>query len=393
MRVFEFRLTEAAQRLTDAWKHLPVAPRGEALLGISFRPLQAEAFGLDLTATLQMLLEYPFDLIRLGAYWNRMEPERGSFHADDLDWQIEAAEDAGKKIILCLGPIKTFGYPEFFVPGHHLPQPFREHTRITPSDHPELLDAAIAHIARLVERYGKRDSIVAWQLEHEAVDPLGFEHSWRLDAEWVRGEVEALRRADPTRPIMMNGFLPTTLPVRLSQGWSTRDQGDSLDVARRFADIVGIDYYPRTALASIGSMTLYLDGTESRTQEKELAALRAWAGGSHSLMVSEGQAEPWEAATTPPSPGGRSMYSCPPDLMITNYNRWMRPQWDGPLLYAYLFWGAEYWVRRLHGGDSSYLDAFARVLEDSNQGRADNPAEHESSMDELPRAMRELRSE
>jgi hypothetical protein len=87
------------------------------------------------------------------------------------------------------------------------------------------------------------------------------------------------------------------------------------------------------------------------------------------------------------------MYSCPPDLMITNYNRWMRPQWDGPLLYAYLFWGAEYWVRRLHGGDSSYLDAFARVLEDSNQGRADNPAEHESSMDELPRAMRELRSE
>jgi hypothetical protein len=371
MRVFEFRLTEAAQPRTDAWKHVPVASRAEALLGISFRPLQAETFGLDLPATLKMLLEYPFDLIRLGAYWNRMEPGPGAFLPDELDWQIEAAEQAGKKVIVCLGPIKTFGYPEFFVPGHHLPQPFREHTRIGPSAYPALLDAAIAHIARLVERYGRRECIVAWQLEHEAVDPLGIEHSWRLDAEWIRRELEALRQADPTRPVMLNGFLPTTLPVHLSQRWSTRDQGDSLDVARRFADIVGIDYYPRNALVSFGSKTLYLDGAESRTQEKRLAALRGWAVGAHRLMVSEGQAEPWETATTPPSPGGRSMYSCPPETIIANYNRWMGPQWDGPPLYAYLFWGAEYWIHRLQGGDSSYLDAFARVLEDSTRRRLD----------------------
>ena len=47
---------------------------------------------------------------------------------------------------------------------------------------------------------------------------------------------------------MMNGFLPTSLPVRLSQWWQTRDQGDSLAVAQRLADMVGIDYYPRHAL-------------------------------------------------------------------------------------------------------------------------------------------------
>jgi hypothetical protein len=376
MRAFEFRLTEATPPLTGAWKHAPVAPRGESMLGISFRPLQAEAFGLDLPSTLNMLLEYPFELIRLGAYWNRMEPEPGAFLPDELDWQIEAAEGAGKKVILCLGPIKTFGYPEYFVPAHHLSQPFPEHTRITPSAYPALMDAATAHIARLVERYGRRESIVAWQLEHEAVDPLGIEHSWRLDAEWVRREVEALRQADPARPIMMNGFLPTTLPVRLSQGWSTRDQGDSLDVARGLADIVGIDYYPRTALASFGSRTLYLDGTESRTQEKRLEKLQTWArAGHHRLMVSEGQAEPWETATTPPSPGGRSMYSCPPDSLITNYNRWLGPDWDGPSLHAYLFWGAEYWIHRLQGRDSSYLDAFARVLEESIREHADHPME------------------
>jgi hypothetical protein len=30
--------------------------------------------------------------------------------------------------------------------------------------------------------------------------------------------------------------------------------------------------------------------------------------------------------------------------------------------WAYLFWGAEYWLPRAQGGDRRYVDAFARVL-------------------------------
>ena len=88
------------------------------------------------------------------------------------------------------------------------------------------------------------------------MDPLGVEHSWRLEADFVKQEAEALRKADPTRPLMMNGFLPTSLAVRLTQWWRTRDQGDSLAVAQRLADMVGIDYYPRHALARVGEKTL-----------------------------------------------------------------------------------------------------------------------------------------
>jgi hypothetical protein len=32
-------------------------------------------------------------------------------------------------------------------------------------------------------------------------------------------------------------------------------------------------------------------------------------------------------------------------------------------LYAYLFWGAEYWMLRQQHADASYLQAFARILE------------------------------
>src|SRR5881392_1503430 len=85
----EVRLKEATQPLTDAWQRLPIEPRRSTQLGISFRPLQAAALGLDARTTLHNLLTYPFDLIRLGAYWNQIEPEPGSFCPDGLDWQID----------------------------------------------------------------------------------------------------------------------------------------------------------------------------------------------------------------------------------------------------------------------------------------------------------------
>jgi hypothetical protein len=360
----ELRLKQATQPLTDTWQHLPIESRRSTLLGISFRPPQVAALGLDMRTTLQTLLAYPFQLIRLGAYWNSIEPEPGIFDTDELDWQIDVAEQADKQIILCIGPLKTFSYPEFFVPAHHLRQPLPEHILIKPSAYSSLLAASTAFITRLVERYKDRKSIVAWQLEHEAVDPLGVEHSWRLDATFVEKEVVALRNADPTRPIMMNGFLPTSLPVYLSQWWQTRDQGDSLAIAQRLADIVGIDYYPRHALAAIGSKTLYLDGSKSPWQQLRRKQLFARTRAHKQiLMISEGQAEPWEIVTIPPNPDKQGMFSCLPEQIIHNYNtciRWSQP--EAPL-YAYLFWGAEYWMLREQCADPSYLQAFARILE------------------------------
>lgn len=366
MSAAQFRIKHASQPLTDAWQHVPITPRGSTLLGISFRPLQVRAFGLDARATLQALLAYPFQLIRLGAYWNRIEPGAGIFDTEELDWQIETAELAGKQIILCLGPLKTFGYPEFFVPIHHLKQPFPENTRILPSAYASLLEAAKTHITRLVERYKPHKSIVAWQLEHEAVDPLGIEHSWRLDVSFVEQEAQALKQADPTRPVMMNGFLPTSLPVRLSQWWNTRDQGDSLAIAQRLADMIGIDYYPRNALVTIAGKTLYLDGSQNPWPGQRQKQLVDWAA-THGkrVLITEAQAEPWETATTPPNPNHQGMYSCMPENVITNFNSCMSSSGPKTSLYAYLFWGAEYWMLRKQSLDPSYLKAFVRILENS----------------------------
>jgi hypothetical protein len=361
----ELRLMRAARPLTDRWREMPVEPRGAAQIGISFRPLQAAALGLDPEAALRALLAYPFQLIRLGAYWNRLEPEPGSFQPEELDRQLDAAERAGKRVIMCVGPVKAFGYPEFFVPPHHLDRPLREGALVRPDEHRRLLEAGTAFVTRVVERYRDRDAISAWQVEHEAVDPLGMEHSWRLSEAFVRAEVEAVRAADPGRPVMMNGFLPTSTPVRVQQWWRTRDQGDSLSVAQRLADIVGIDFYPRHALAAAGPLTLYLDGSRARWQQRRRERLLDWAAkDGRRLMIAEVQAEPWEAVTTPPSPAGRAMYSCRPEDLIGNYSQCMRwSNQSGFVMDGYLFWGAEYWLLRERQGDPRYLRAFARVLE------------------------------
>jgi glycosyl hydrolase family 42 (putative beta-galactosidase) len=323
-----------------------VAAPGRCRLGISFRPRQVEAFGLDGPSTLEQLLAYPFELIRLAAYWDRIEPRDGAFDTTDLDWQLQAAERTGKQVILGVGAVKNFGYPEVYVPKHHLAAPLKEDSLVTPESHPELLAAARRFISRVVSKYAGRPSIVAWQLEHEAVDPLGVEHSWRLSDSFVRGELDALREADQG-PVLMNGFLPMSPVVALNQRWSTRDQGDSLAVAARLADIVGVDYYPRHALLKMGPRTLYVDG--SRSAIPKIKGKR--------VMFSEGQAEPWETITTPPNPASCSLFSCGPEQLIQNFNVAMnaRPE-------AYLFWGAEYWVLRQQSGDPSYLQAFERVL-------------------------------
>jgi hypothetical protein len=361
----EVRIRRPSQPLTDLWSQRPVEAAGQTMLGISFRPLQAVALGLDPGQTLTELLTYPFPLLRLAAYWKDLEPAAGGLAASGLDDQIDAAAAAGKQIILCVGAVKAFGYPEFFVPAHHLPQPLPEGQLISAQTHPRLLTAACAFLTSIVARYRDRAEIVAWQVEHEPVDPLGMEHSWRLAAAFVEQEVAAVRAADSTRPVIITGFLPMSSPVRWQQRWRTRDQGDSLAVADRLADIVGLNIYPRHAVLRVGQRTAYLAGsaTPGQLRANTLTCARLARSGRR-LMVTEGQAEPWEAVTTPPSPLGEGMYSCLPEHVIDTYNsafRLIRSARAEP--WGYLFWGAEYWLKRRDQGDDRYLAAFGKILE------------------------------
>ena len=364
----ELRVARPQRRLTTRWERMPILHAAGTPFGISFRPLQARELNLDPRAALDELIKYPFTVLRLAAYWDRIEPAPGKFDPSWLDWQVEAAGNAGKQIIICVGPVKAFGYPEFFVPAHRLPAPLPEGTadnagqppaaarrghRVPDQDHRQVRRAQPGH--RLAGRARVASTRWAWST------PGGFPPSSPRPRWPPRG------RPTPARPVLLNGFLPVSAPVAASQWWRTRDQGDSLAVASRLADIVGIDYYPRHALAAAGSLTLYLDGIAGQLGPRRYRGLAArGAAAGQQVMISEIQAEPWEAVTVPPSPPGRGMYSCLPGQLIANYNqcaRWSRRYPPGAS--AYLFWGAEYWLLRARQGDPAYLRAFGRVLDEA----------------------------
>ena len=364
MLLSEARLRRGEQEPTDMWRRVPIRARGGCALGLSFRPLQAEALGLDPDTALDRLLREPVPLIRMGAYWNRIEDKAGAFKPEELDARLERAAAAGKRVILAVGAVKTFGYPELHLPSRLAPRGLPEGSLISPASHPDLARAAQHFVGWVVDRYRSNPAIMAWQVENEALDPLGVEHSWRLSLDFVAAETETVRRIDPSRPVLMSGFVPLSAPVRLAQWWRTRGQGDSLAGARALADQVGLDLYPRHAVAPVGAWTLYLDGGAmpwSRLGHRRLTA----ASGRLPILVTEGQAEPWEAVTVPPSWVGRVPYSCPPERVILNYNLGLGPAGRSPAASAYLFWGFEYWLRREADGDSSYLEAFHRVLSES----------------------------
>ena len=68
----ELRIERAARPLTDRWQQVPVEHRGRRGSGSASGRCRREALGLDPMATLATLLDHPFQLIRLGAYWNRI---------------------------------------------------------------------------------------------------------------------------------------------------------------------------------------------------------------------------------------------------------------------------------------------------------------------------------
>jgi hypothetical protein len=151
--------------------------------------------------------------------------------------------------------------------------------------------------------------------------------------------------------------LPVSLPGAATQWWQTRDQGDSLAAALELADIVGMDFYPRVGVFSLADRTVYLDGAHSPWQ---LGAFDRVVRSGKRVMVSEGQAEPWETTVIPADDPHWAPSSCTPEHLIDNYNRCVA---RSRRLEAYLFWGAEYWLARQRAGDASYLSAFGRVLE------------------------------
>ncbi len=229
--------------------------------GVTFSHKQAIALGLDWKKTyLAILDDLGVRKMRLAAYWDAIEPERGRFEWDYLDWQIDEAEKRGVEVILAVGG-RLPRWPEC-----HFPE-------WTKTQKIELRqESTLAYMQVVVGRYKNREAIIYWQVENEPFLP-NFGECPPLDSAFLDREAELIRSLD-TRPVMMtdSGELSLWVP------------------AAKRADIFGTTMYLDTYSEKLKSYIHYPIEPGFFRFKKNIAKLFA---APNKWIVIELQAEPW----------------------------------------------------------------------------------------------------
>jgi hypothetical protein len=309
-----------------------------ARVGTSFSPRRCARFGIPVRSTFERVLELGFAPIRLSAYWD--EIRRDGY--GDLDRLVDAAQEAGRQVVLTAG-VKAMQWPEFYLPPDVAPDPDRQ-GRIGRA-------ARFAHevtnfVAETVARYRDRPCIVCWQVENEPFNRSG-PRRWWIDPRLVRREVAAVRVLD-RRPIVLNAFAhfdPTTdadsRPRRGPLGLRRLSPEKAILALLRPTDVLGLDVY--TAIVDRRAEPGWAEHAQRWLTGARRRACDAW--------VIECQAEPWEA------PGGdyASPRSFTPDDLVSVHGRLVAAGFATILL-----WGCEYWLWRASAGDSRWLEAAER---------------------------------
>ena len=84
-------------------------------IGTTFSVKQCRHLQVDAKKTFNEILKTKFDLIRLIAYWDELEPREDIYDFRSLDWQIAQAKSKQIPIVLTVG-MKVPRWPEYFIP-------------------------------------------------------------------------------------------------------------------------------------------------------------------------------------------------------------------------------------------------------------------------------------
>jgi len=165
--------------------------RTAPIWGVSFSQKHSEDLGLDWRKNyLDLLEDLKIKHLRVITYWDLLENKNGNYFFNDLDWQIAEAEKRDVKIILIVG-MKTGRWPEC-----HLPDWAKKINK--EEQQKEVLEL----IEKIVLRYKGSKAIEYWQIENEPLFKEFGTCPWS-DKNFLKKEVELVRRLDPGHPIIL----------------------------------------------------------------------------------------------------------------------------------------------------------------------------------------------
>ncbi len=290
--------------------------------GVNFSQKHTENLDLDWKSTYLALLD---DLevkdIKLITHWDLIEPNKGEYFFEDLNWQIKEAENYNVNILLVIG-MKTPRWPECHIP---------EWAKGLSKEKQQ--ESIFNLIEKIVLNYRGSTSIIAWQVENEPFFPFG-ECPW-VDKNFLKKEIDLVKSLDfQKRPIVI----------------SDSGEGSLWIEAAKLGDIVGTTMYKKVWFQQLGIYVYYpLPPTFYWRKAKYIEKIF-----DKKVIVVELQAEPW---------GPRLLYDSPIEEQEKTMNL---ERFQKNVEFAkktgfsqFYLWGAEwwYWLKAKQNQPEIWLEA------------------------------------
>jgi len=320
----------------------------KARVGVTFSQVQCEYLGMDWRETYREVLALNVDILRLGAYWGRIEKQKGEFDFSELDWQIRQAAQHNVRVLLTVG-MKAPRWPEYFIPAWLAKEAdFRFGSAV--SDRPAVAERALIFISKVIERYKDEEVIIAWQVENEPFSRAGPKELW-IRGSFLKNEVDLVRELDGRgRPVVLNAMTYANGFLRFFARllYVKNPVYEIIDIAQ----IPALNVYPAIGHKVIGTEICFWTTPRGR-----IAYLRRFVDHARrqnkSLWVTELQAEPWEPGELVHT-GKAQPVTCGADRFIAAFDELRSLGIDTVFL-----WGVEYWLYRKHQHDDpTWVNAF-----------------------------------
>ncbi len=291
--------------------------------GMSFSVPYAEELGLDWKkAYLAMFDDLGVKRLRLPAYWPMVEPKKGMYEWNELDFEVAEAQAHNATVILAVGR-RLPRWPECHVPGWA--------AKLSEAEQKTELRT---YIKAIVERYKNEPAITIWQVENEPyLRVFAEDQCGNLDESFLKEEISLVRALDPSRPVLLtdSGNLGT---------WAG---------AYRQGDVFGTSVYLYFWNPTLGAFRTVLPPAYYRVK----ANLMQLLFGTRPVIVSELSLEPWLAASI----NDVSLDEQLSRMNIDKFNEIIQYARQTSFDVQYL-WGVEWWYyMKTKGGHPEFWDA------------------------------------
>ncbi len=293
------------------------------ILGTTYSHKEISFLKLDNEKGFSDLLELGFDIIRLGCYWDEIQPQKDTWDLTQIKKYLSLCEEREQKVLLTIG-MKSPRWPEYYIPEW-----LKERAVST------LFPEVSFFLQKCIEELQQFSCITHWQVENEPTGISGPDQL-TIPLSLLEKEVTLVRSLD-TRPIVINA-------------WG--DDIEKQDVVASFSplsDIIGFDLYYKTPKGKF----FYQGPQSSQTYFKQIIK-----SSPKPVWIIELQAEPWE--TTQEKKFGKNPRSMSPKILLEHYQKTLELSAQ-----AILFWGYEYWYLRKEQKDNRYFDLIRQLIKEN----------------------------